>query len=261
MNKVNRLKRSFHKKLTGLFLVSALLLSAAGCGSAGAGGDQPGHGKWINSNLPDNASLCAEQRLQDDFAAAVNAEWTMAQNFDPSESYGGIADSERIVNQRIIDVLKDPTDHDPNVEKLRTFYDIYTDWEYRDQLGIEPLRAYLGYIDEDGLVYMLGRDDDVINFGGIKISPEEIEAVVVKHPAIEDCALIPIDDPLTGQAPKLFIQLKTDAEGDSDSEYDAKEFRSWLASNIDANKQPAKIEIIDRIPRTFNGKIKRQNLK
>ena len=151
MNKVNKMikmKRSFHRKLTGLFLATALLLSAAGCGSAGAGGDQPGHGKWINSNLPDNASLCAEQRLQDDFAAAVNAEWTMAQNFDPSESYGGIADSERIVNQRIIDVLKDPTDHDPNVEKLRTFYDIYTDWEYRDQLGIEPLRAYLGYIDE-----------------------------------------------------------------------------------------------------------------
>ena len=113
----------------------------------------------------------------------------------------------------------------------------------------------LGYIDEDGLVYMLGRDDDVINFGGIKISPEEIEAVVVKHPAIEDCALIPIDDPLTGQAPKLFIQLK------SEDAYDAKKFRSWLASNIDANKQPARIEIIDKIPRTFNGKIKRQNLK
>lgn len=119
----------------------------------------------------------------------------------------------------------------------------------------------LGYIDEDGLVYMLGRDDDVINFGGIKISPEEVEAVVVKHPAIEDCALIPIDDPLTGQAPKLFIQLQSDAESGSGSEYDPKEFRSWLAANIDANKQPAKIEIIDRIPRTFNGKVKRQNLK
>ena len=44
MNKVNKMikmKRSFHRKLTGLFLVTALLLSAAGCGSAGAGGDQP----------------------------------------------------------------------------------------------------------------------------------------------------------------------------------------------------------------------------
>jgi len=114
----------------------------------------------------------------------------------------------------------------------------------------------VGYIDDDGLVYMLGRKDDVINYGGIKISPEEVEAVVVKYPAVKDCALIPIDDPLTGQAPKLFIQLD-DAAG---SEYDPKAFRAWLAENIDSNKQPVRIELIDLIPRTFNGKIIRHKL-
>ncbi|MBQ6496616.1 MAG: acyl--CoA ligase [Firmicutes bacterium] len=113
----------------------------------------------------------------------------------------------------------------------------------------------VGYIDEEGLVYMLGRKDDVINYGGIKISPEEIEAIVIQHPAIEDCALIPMEDPLTGQAPKLFIQLS------ETEEYDPKEFRSWLAKNIDQNKQPVRIETIAKIPRTFNGKIIRHELK
>lgn len=112
----------------------------------------------------------------------------------------------------------------------------------------------LGYIDEDGLVYMLGRKDDVINFAGIKISPEEIESVVVKNDIIKDCALIPVDDALTGQAPKLYIVI---ADG---AEYDAKEFKVFLADVIDANKMPKYIELIDEIPRTFNGKIIRKKL-
>ncbi len=112
----------------------------------------------------------------------------------------------------------------------------------------------LGYIDEDGYIYMLGRKDDVINYGGVKISPEEIESMVIRSDMIADCACIPVDDPLTGQAPKLFIVLN------SDEEYDAKSFKIFLSEVLDANKQPKYIEIIDKIPRTFNGKIKRKDL-
>lgn len=112
----------------------------------------------------------------------------------------------------------------------------------------------LGYIDEDGFIYMLGRKDDVINFGGVKIAPEEIESEVIKHPAIADCACIPVKDELTGQAPKLFIALKPNTE------YDAKEFRAFLKTALDANKQPKLVEVIDEIPRTFNGKIQRKKL-
>ena len=112
----------------------------------------------------------------------------------------------------------------------------------------------LGYIDEEGYIYMLGRKDDVINYGGIKISPEEIESIVVKHENIKDCACVPVKDPLTGQAPKLFIVLE---EG---CPYDRKEFKAFLSQNLDANKLPKYTEVIDEIPRTFNGKIKRNEL-
>ncbi|GEM_PF-41013 len=112
----------------------------------------------------------------------------------------------------------------------------------------------LGYIDEDGYVYMLGRRDDVINFGGVKISPEEIESQVIKSDVVRDCACVPADDAMTGQAPKLFIALKPGAE------YDARAFRAFLTEVLDASKQPKIVEVIDEIPRTFNGKIRRNEL-
>ena len=112
----------------------------------------------------------------------------------------------------------------------------------------------LGYIDDEGYIYMLGRKDDVINYGGIKIAPEDIESIAVKYEAVNDCACVPVDDPLTGQAPKLFIALKPDCE------YDQQDFKAFLAERLDASKQPKYIELIDAIPRTFNGKIKRNQL-
>lgn len=112
----------------------------------------------------------------------------------------------------------------------------------------------LGYIDDDGFVYMLGRKDDVINYGGVKIAPEEVESIVMRNQQILDCACIPVEDTLTGQAPKLFIVPK------DPSCYDAKEFRRFLSTALDQGKQPKYIEIIDEIPRTYNGKIQRNKL-
>lgn len=112
----------------------------------------------------------------------------------------------------------------------------------------------LGYIDEEGFIYMLGRKDDVINYGGIKISPEEIESIVIKHPLVSDCACVPMKDPLTGQAPKLFVSLS------DPQQYDPKDLKNYLQKNLDANKQPKTVEVIDEIPRTFNGKIQRNKL-
>ena len=88
------------------------------------------------------------------------------------------------------------------------------------------------------------------------VAAEELEAIIVKNPIIKDCAMIPVKDALTGQAPKLLIAL----EKEDGSEYDAKEFKVFLQENLDANKQPKYIEIIDEIPRTFNGKIERNVL-
>lgn len=113
----------------------------------------------------------------------------------------------------------------------------------------------LGYLGEDGLVYLLGRKGDVINMGGIKIAPTEIEEVAMKHEMIKDCACIPIKDEITGEAPKLFVTLN---EG---YQLDQKELSKYLLSKLESLKVPKTFEVIDEIPRTFNGKIIRKQLK
>lgn len=112
----------------------------------------------------------------------------------------------------------------------------------------------LSYIDEEGYVYVLGRKDDVINYKGIKIAPEEIEESVRKYSEVVDCACVPKADKMMGQVPKLFV-----AVADKDKFVKA-EFVRFLETCIDANKMPKEIELIDEIPRTANGKIQRAKL-
>lgn len=112
----------------------------------------------------------------------------------------------------------------------------------------------IGYIDEEGLVYVLGRADDVINYQGIKIAPEDIEQGAMKFAGILDCACVPMADKICGQVPKLFIVVE-DPEN-----FQRKELVEFLSTELEANKMPKKIELIDSIPRTANGKVQRKKL-
>lgn len=111
-----------------------------------------------------------------------------------------------------------------------------------------------GYMDEEGYIYILGRKDDVINYNGIKIAPEEIEDIAVRYKGVKDAACVPQQDAVAGQIPKLFISLEM-----SDA-FDKKAYIEFLAEHLDGNKIPKRIEIIADIPRTFNGKVKRKEL-
>lgn len=112
----------------------------------------------------------------------------------------------------------------------------------------------LGYIDEAGRVFVFGRADDVINYKGIKISPEEIETVANTYAGVVDCACVPLADPVCGQVPKLFIQVSVD-------EFDKKAYMAFLRENLESTRVPTKIEIIEEIPRTSNGKLQRKKLR
>lgn len=113
----------------------------------------------------------------------------------------------------------------------------------------------LGYIDSEGYIYCLGRQDDVINFAGVKISPDEIETEAVKCEGVKDAACVPVADKTYGQVPKLFVSIEEGYEGFSE-----KNCLDMLKKVLDANKVPKYIEIIDEIPRTSNGKIQRKKL-
>lgn len=112
----------------------------------------------------------------------------------------------------------------------------------------------LGYMDENGYVFVLGRKDDVINYNGIKIAPDEIEEAAKKYEGVADAACVPLKDALAGQVPKLFVQLS------EDTDFDMKGLNAFLTKHLDANKIPKRVEIIDKVPRTYNGKIQRKKL-
>ena len=110
------------------------------------------------------------------------------------------------------------------------------------------------YLDEDGDIILLGRRGDVINVGGNKVSPDEIEDAARAFPAVADCGAIPVSDPYKGSVPKLFVQVRPGCA------LDTVELRSFLAGRLEAYKVPAFIETIDAIPRSFNGKLLRRVL-
>ena len=114
------------------------------------------------------------------------------------------------------------------------------------------------YIDSDGDIILLGRRDDVISVGGIKVSPEEIESAARGIAGIADCACIPVPDEVAGSAPKLFIVREKPSSPNAKSH---SEIASLLSQRLEAYKVPKYIEEIDEIPRAYNGKVLRRELK
>lgn len=112
----------------------------------------------------------------------------------------------------------------------------------------------LGYMDKDGYIYVLGRNDDVINYNGIKIAPTEIEEAAVNYNGVSDAGCVPQSNPLVGQVPMLFIAVE------SEELFNMQDFMSYLGEHLDGNKMPKRVEILNEIPRTYNGKIQRKKL-
>lgn len=110
----------------------------------------------------------------------------------------------------------------------------------------------IGYFDEEGFLYICGRNDDVINVGGLKVHPSEIESVVMNIDGIMDCICFQVSDPMSGQATKLLI--KTDDE----FSLSVSDVTNYLSAFLEPYKIPKTIEIVDHIARTDNGKLDRK---
>ena len=110
----------------------------------------------------------------------------------------------------------------------------------------------IGYIDSEGFIYILGRQGDVINVGGLKVAPAEVEDAALRHPSVAECICVPVDDKITGKAVKLCVVVK------QGSGLDTKELRSYLSTRLENFKLPKYIVEIDAVPRTYNGKLDRK---
>ena len=106
----------------------------------------------------------------------------------------------------------------------------------------------LGMIDEEGRLHLLGREDDVINVGGFKVAPTEVEDAAMSHPAVADCICIAVDHKITGKALKLLVVTK------GDEPLDKRNIARHLACRLEPFKVPMLYERVEKIKRTFNGK-------
>ncbi|AYY14901.1 propionyl-CoA synthetase [Actinobacteria bacterium YIM 96077] len=116
-----------------------------------------------------------------------------------------------------------------------------------------------GYIDGDGYLYVMGRTDDVINVAGHRLSTGSIEAVLAAHPAVAECAVIGVQDPLKGQLPRGFVVLKSGIDIDHDDLCD--ELATAVRTEIGAIAAVRDISVVDGLPKTRSGKILRKTMR
>lgn len=112
--------------------------------------------------------------------------------------------------------------------------------------------------DENGHLWFYGRFDDIIKTGGFRVGPYEVENVLIKHPAVVECAVVSIPDPLRGQAIKAVVVLDKDYRDNDNMEKDIKDFCN---SRMAEYKWIRKVEILDEMPKTISGKIRKVDLK
>ena len=110
----------------------------------------------------------------------------------------------------------------------------------------------LGRLDDEGMLHLLGREDDVINVGGFKVAPTEVEDAALSHPAVKDCICIPVDHPITGTALKLLVLLH------DGQQLDKRSIAQHLRQHLEPYKIPLLYEAVASIQRTFNGKLNRK---
>ncbi len=108
--------------------------------------------------------------------------------------------------------------------------------------------------DEDGYLWYVGRNDDVIKSSGYRIGPFEIESVMLEHAAVREVAVTGVPDPVRGKAVKATVVL---ADGYEPSEELTRELQTWVKEQTAPYKFPRIIDYVDSLPRTVNGKIRR----
>ena len=112
--------------------------------------------------------------------------------------------------------------------------------------------------DENGAIWFHGRFDDIIKSGGYRIGPYEIENILVEHPAVFECSVVGIPDPLRGQAIKAFV---VPAKGYEPSKELDKEIKEYCNSRMAEYKWIRTIEFVSEMPKTISGKIQKSELR
>jgi acyl-CoA synthetase (AMP-forming)/AMP-acid ligase II len=110
----------------------------------------------------------------------------------------------------------------------------------------------IGYVDAEGYLFLLDRAKELIKVKGYQVAPAELEAILLKHPAVADVAVIRSSDGQGGEVPKAFVVASEKVSSGS--------LMNYLSDQVAPYKRVRKVEFVDEIPKSATGKILRRVL-
>lgn len=116
----------------------------------------------------------------------------------------------------------------------------------------------MAWMDEDGYLWFVGRADDIIKTSGYKVGPFEVESALIQHPAVLECAITGVPDPIRGQVIKATIVLTKDYTA---SDALKKELQEHVKKVTAPYKYPRIVEFVPELPKTISGKIRRVEIR
>ncbi|AZG46516.1 class I adenylate-forming enzyme family protein [Gordonia insulae] len=121
--------------------------------------------------------------------------------------------------------------------------------------GGELRTGDIGFMDADGWFYVVDRSKDVINASGYKIWPHEVELILMRHPDVEEAAVVGIPDDYRGESAKAYVVLRTDGA------VTEPELVAYCRARMAAYKYPREVELVASLPRSATGKLLRRKLR
>jgi fatty-acyl-CoA synthase len=161
----------------------------------------------------------------------------------------------------IVRIYDDDGDPVPRGESGRIFvgnemqFEGYTGGGNKDVIDGLLSSGDVGHFDEDGRLFVDGRDDDMIVSGGENVFPAEVEDLLSGHDAVAEVAVFGVDDEKFGQRLKAVVVLRDGASATED------DLKDHVKANLAGYKVPRDVEFMDELPRTSTGKVLKRELK
>ncbi|HEY3725616.1 MAG TPA: acyl-CoA synthetase [Solirubrobacteraceae bacterium] len=166
-----------------------------------------------------------------------------------------------VVRGTIVKILNDDGEEVEPGQSGRIFvanaaqFEGYTGGETKEQVKGMMSSGDVGHFDENGWLFIDGRDDEMIVSGGENVFPGEVEELLSGHEAVEEVAVLGVDDEKFGQRLKAFVVVRA---GQDLSEDDVK---GYVKDNLARYKVPREVDFLDELPRNSTGKVLKRELK
>jgi acyl-CoA synthetase (AMP-forming)/AMP-acid ligase II len=136
-----------------------------------------------------------------------------------------------------------------------TLFDGYTSGKTKDFHEGFMASGDMGYVDANGRLFVVGRDDEMIVSGGENVYPIEVEKTLASHPDVAEAAVIGVDDEKYGQRLAAFVVLNDGALASAET------LKQHVRDSLANYKVPRQITVLDELPRSITGKIVRRDLQ